>query len=66
VADACAGQAMCQVLFGVGKAPSGFPLTDAQMESKVAQWQQNMNSGLRRWMVDCKKYDLFANGRSCF
>ena len=32
---------------------SAFPLSDAQVNSKVAHWQINMNTGLRRWFWDC-------------
>jgi hypothetical protein len=65
VGEACAGKAICQVQYWVGNAPSGFPLTDAQVSSKLVQWQQNLNTGLRRWLVNCKKTKLFAKEREC-
>ena len=62
---ACAGKAICQVQYWIGSAPNGFPLSDAQVESKVAQWQQNLNTGLRGWLVNCDSSDLFASAREC-
>lgn len=65
VGKACAGKAICQVQYWVGDAPSGFPLNDAQIESKRVQWQQNLNTGLRRWLVNCAATDIFAREREC-
>jgi hypothetical protein len=65
VGEACAGKAICQVQFWVSKAPSGFPLTDAQVESKLVQWKLNLNTGLRKWLVKCKSTNLLANEREC-
>lgn len=65
VAEACIRQSICQVQFWVGTAPSGFPLTDAQVESKTVHWQQNLNTGLRRWLVKCSITELFDAERSC-
>lgn len=65
VSKACAGKKICQVQFWVGNAPSGFPLTDAQVNSKLVHWQQNLNTGLRRWLVKCGSSSLFANEREC-
>ncbi|MBQ1783526.1 MAG: hypothetical protein II007_07735 [Gammaproteobacteria bacterium] len=65
VADACAGKKICQVHYWIGNAPSGFPLNDIQVNSKVAHWQQNLNTGLRRWLVNCDSSNLFSNGREC-
>jgi len=65
VADACAGKPICQVHYWVGNAPSSFPLSDAQVNSKVVHWQQNLNTGLRRWLVNCGTSNLFSNGREC-
>lgn len=65
VAKACTGKPVCQVQFWVGGAPSKFPLTDAQVDSKLVQWQQNLNTGLRRWLVKCSSSNLFSNGREC-
>ncbi|BAZ94896.1 hypothetical protein TspCOW1_32850 [Thiohalobacter sp. COW1] len=65
VGNACAGKAICQVQFWVGSAPSKFPLTDAQVESKLVQWQQNLNTGLRRWLVKCSSSNLFSKEREC-
>ena len=53
VADICRMNKICQVLFWTDNAPSSFPLSDAQVNSKVAHWQINMNTGLRRWFWDC-------------
>ncbi len=65
VAEACAGKAICQVQFWVGKAPKRFPLTDAQADSELVQWQQNLNTGLQRWLVKCGSSKLFAGERDC-
>lgn len=62
---ACAGKPICQVQFWVGSAPSRFPLTDAQIDSKLVQWQLNLNTGLRQWLVKCKSSKLFAKEREC-
>ena len=65
VGEACAGKGICQVQFWVNKAPSGFPLTDAQVDSKLVQWKLNLNTGLRQWLVRCKSSNLFASEREC-
>ena len=65
VGKACAGKPICQVQFWVGSAPSRFPLTDAQIDSKLVQWQLNLNTGLRQWLVKCKSSKLFAKEREC-
>lgn len=65
VGDACSGKEICQVQFWVGSAPRKFPLTDAQVESKLAQWQLNLNTGLRRWLVNCSSSNLFVKEREC-
>ncbi|MBL1320113.1 MAG: hypothetical protein COA63_003500 [Methylophaga sp.] len=65
VAEACAGKKMCQVQYWADNAPSKFPLTDAQADSKLVHWQQNLNTGLRRWLVKCSASDLFMNEREC-
>lgn len=65
VGDACAGQDICQVQFWIGSAPSRFPLTDSQVDSKLVQWQLNLNTGLRRWLVNCSSSNLFAKEREC-
>jgi hypothetical protein len=66
VATACAGKAICQVQFWVGDAPSTLPMTDAQVEAKLVHWQQNLNTGLRRWLVKCSTgTQLFGEEREC-
>lgn len=65
VGEACAGKPICQVQFWVGSAPSRFPLTDAQVDSKLVQWELNLNTGLRRWWVKCSSSKLFAKSRGC-
>lgn len=65
VAEACAGRPICQVQFWIGSAPSSFPLTEAAIDSKLAQWKQNLNTGLRSWLVKCSDTDLFAIDREC-
>lgn len=65
VGEACAGKAICQVQFWLGSAPKGFPLTDAQVDSKLVQWQLNLNTGLRRWLVKCSSSTLFSKEREC-
>ena len=65
VSEACAGKTVCQVQFWADNAPSKFPISDAQVKSKLVQWQQNLNTGLRRWLVNCKSSNLFSNERGC-
>jgi hypothetical protein len=65
VGEACAGKAICQAQFWTGDAPSKFPISDAQVESKLVHWQQNLNTGLRRWLVNCESSSLFSNEREC-
>lgn len=65
VSEACAGKAICQVQFWAGNAPSKFPISDAQVKSKLVHWQQNLNTGLRRWLVNCNSSSLFSNEREC-
>ena len=65
VGEACAGKAICQVQYWIGSAPSAFPLTDAQVESKLVQWKQNRNTGLRSWLVKCDSSNLFPKERDC-
>ena len=65
VSRACAGKKICQVQFWAGNAPSRFPLTDVQVNSKIVHWQQNLNTGLRRWLVKCNSSNLFAKKRDC-
>jgi hypothetical protein len=62
---ACESSRVCQVQFWVGGAPRAFPLTDAQVNSKVAQWQLNLNTGLREWVVNCKISSVFLSERQC-
>lgn len=65
VGSACVRSPVCQVHFWVGSAPSGFPFSEAQVQSKVVSWQQNLNTGLRRWLVNCRASSLFLNEREC-
>ena len=65
VADACAGKRICQVQYWVGSAPNKFPLTDVEVNSKLVQWQLNLNTGLRRWLVKCSASNLFPKEREC-
>ena len=65
VAEVCSGRAICQVLFWTEDAPNSFPLSDKDADSKRVHWQQNLNTGLRRWLVDCDSGNLFLNERSC-
>ena len=65
VAEVCAGKAVCQVQFWVGDAPSKFPMTDEQVASKLVQWKQNLNTGLRGWLVKCEESELFSSEREC-
>lgn len=66
VASACAGKAICQVQFWVGDAPTALPMSDAQVDAKLVHWQQNLNTGLRRWLVSCKTGSkLFEQEREC-
>ena len=65
VGEACAGKAICQVQYWAGSAPRSFPLTDGQVNSKLVHWQQNLNTGLRRWLVKCSDSNLFSKEREC-
>ena len=65
VGKACAGKAICQVLYWIGNAPNSFPLNEKQVDSKLVHWQQNLNTGLRRWLVKCDNSNLFVNEREC-
>lgn len=65
VGESCGGKAVCQVMFWVGKAPKALPMTDAQVDAKLVHWQQNLNTGLRRWLVKCDASDLFRFEREC-
>jgi hypothetical protein len=65
VAALCAGKPVCQVQFWVGVAPSRLPFTDAQVAAMVVNWNKNTNTGLRRWLVNCKTSSLFSSEREC-
>ena len=65
VAEACVGKSICQVNYWATTAPTGLPLNNSQMDSKLVNWQQNQNTGLRRWLVNCKLSNLFPNNREC-
>lgn len=65
VAEACAGKPVCQAQFWINKAPTAFPLTADQADSKVVHWQQNLNTGMRRWLVKCSASQVFSNEREC-
>ncbi len=65
VGKACAGKSVCQVQYWIGNAPRKFPLTDNQVNAKLVQWQQNLNIGLRRWLVKCQETRLFTSERQC-
>ena len=67
VGEACAGAAICQVQFWINRAPRSFPLTDSDVRLKVVHWRQNLNTGLRRWLVNCSTADayLFRKHREC-
>lgn len=65
VGEACAGLRICQVAFWVDKAPKSLPLTDEQVNAEIVRWQLNLNTGLRRWMVNCKVSKLFQDSREC-
>ena len=65
VSEICGTRPICQVLFWVERAPSMFPMTDAQVASKIVHWQYNANSGLRRWLVKCSATKIFSEEREC-
>jgi len=56
IADVCAGKNICQVMFWNDEAliPKQLPMSDAQDSAKVAHWQYNGNTGLRRLLWSCK------------
>lgn len=53
IRDLCQPDTKCQVLFWVGKAPNGLPMTREQTRSKVAYWQYSRKSGRHQLYVDC-------------
>jgi len=66
VGEACAGKAICQVQYWIGSAPNSFPLNDSQVDSKLVHWQQNLNTGLRRWLVKCSASNLFRSEKRMY
>ena len=58
IAEICGVKPICQVLFWVAgtNAPKAQPMSDAQVASKVAHWQFNNNTGLRRLLWSCKTF----------
>ena len=56
IASICAGKRICQVMFWKDAAlvPKKLPMSDAQVAAKVAHWQYNGNTGLRRLLWSCK------------
>jgi hypothetical protein len=65
VGEVCARRAVCQVQYWIADAPNSFPLSDEQVDLKLVQWQQNQNTGLRRWLVKCNSSTLFQKEREC-
>ena len=65
IADICKGKNICQVLFwkDAGLVPKKLPMSDVQEAAKVAQWQYNGNTGLRRLLWSCK---IVNNPAECF
>jgi hypothetical protein len=63
--EACESKKMCQVSFWVGDAPRTYPITEQDAERQIAQWNENRNTGLRRWMVKCSTTSLFSTEREC-
>jgi len=61
----CARKRICQVLFWHDRAltPTTIPMSDAQVEAKVAHWQYNANTGLRRLLWSCK---IVSDPSQCF
>lgn len=55
VAALCRRQAHCFVHFWADKAdaPRRLPMTDAQVESEIAAYRQNTNTGLAAWRWRC-------------
>jgi hypothetical protein len=58
IAEICGIKPICQVLFWTTgtDAPKSLPMSDAQVASKVAHWQYNSNTGLRRLLWSCKAF----------
>jgi hypothetical protein len=56
VASTCVGKRICLVHFWTDakKVPHKLPMTDAQASSEVATWTQNLNTGMREWLWNCK------------
>jgi hypothetical protein len=52
------GIRICYVHFWVAgtDAPKSLPMTDEQVESEVAVWQYNGNTGFRQFLWSCKVF----------
>ncbi len=58
IAELCGVETVCQVLFWIEgtDAPRSLPMTDEQVETQIAQWQYNGNTGLQRLLWPCKLF----------
>jgi hypothetical protein len=65
IGEICQPDTKCQVLFWVGQAPNGLPITREQERSKVAYWQYSKKTGAHHLYVDC---DFFGevDDAECF
>jgi len=65
IGEICAGKNMCQVLFWKDKrlVPKKLPMSDAAVKAKVAHWQYNGNTGVRRLLWSC---EIVNDPNQCF
>jgi hypothetical protein len=65
VANLCGTTPICKVHFWVERAPTRFPITDAEISTRLVLYQRNLNTGLNRWLVNCKTAKVFSSERQC-
>lgn len=59
IAGVCGIEDICQVLFwtNLGLIPKTLPMSDEQLDAKVAHWQRNSHTGVRRMLWPCTVVD---------
>lgn len=59
IAGVCGIKDICQVLFwtDIALTPKMLPMSDEQLDAKVAHWQRNSHTGLRRMLWPCAVID---------
>lgn len=65
IAEICSGKRICQVIFWKDEklVPNKLPMTDAQVNAKMAHWQYNGNTGHRRLLWSC---EIVNDPNQCF